>query len=818
MGLPVVSFAGRVKKLLMSAVAKAYIAAVLIAGYGLLAYSGANWSEIAGGKLALSLLFVVLASPLKVKIPGVLGTLSINYLVTLMAMSYLPLPAMLVTAATGSITQCVWGTKAAKVLQTLFSVAGTILSAAAGYTAFQSPAVRGVSENAALLYFVASLVYFFVNTVLISLVLSLTSGKPSFRHWYENFFFTAPQYLICAVLAWAFSVLFQSLGWEVAVLLLPTAYLVERSYRIYLGRLGDEQQQAKRMAELHLRTIKALALAIDAKDETTHDHLRRMQVYSTEIARELGLSDDEIHALNAAALLHDIGKLAVPEYIISKPGKLTAEEFEKMKVHPAVGAEILEAVEFPYPVVPIVRSHHERWDGSGYPDGLRGMAIPIGARILAVVDSLDALASDRQYRAGIPLEEAIEVIAQESGKTFDPRVVDIVVRRFAEFERKTKATTPTVTRVRSFRGATHLEVASAGEAGPNTADLAQMNFTLSIAAARQEIQSLLEVTRDIGTSLSIEDTFSLLAGRLKNIVPHDSLAIYITEGKVLRPEYVTGAEAKLFSSLEIPVGQGLSGWVVEKQKPIINGSPSVEPGYLNDPTKFSTLRSALAVPLEGVDGPLGALALYSSQVEAFTADHLRLLLAISAKSGTAIQNALRFKQAQRSAATDELTGLPNARSLFLHLDSEVKVAMANESTLTVLVTDLDGFKAVNDHFGHLEGNRLLQLTAQGLRQLCRGSDYVARMGGDEFVVILRSATPESVERRMTQMRDMVEAHGLAVTGQPCVSLSVGQSVFPADGTSAETLLDVADKRMFAIKQELYRSGKKKRGEMYTPTP
>jgi len=804
----------------MNATAKSYIAAVLLAGYGLLFYACLSGSGMHWTRLAVCLVMVVAASPLKVALPGVPGTLSINYMVSLLAMGYLSFPGTLLVAAAGSLTQCVWHTKnRPKAVQILFSVAGTILSAGAGYQIFHHASVLALSENVALHYFAASLVYFFLNTALISLVMSLTSRHPIFRHWYENFFFTAPQYLICAALAWAFSIVYESLGWEVAVLLLPTVYLVERCYRIYLGRLGEQQQHVKRMAELHLRTIKALALPIDAKDETTHDHLRRMQVYSTEIARELGLSDDLIQALNAAALLHDIGKLAVPEYIISKPGKLTAEEFEKMKVHPAVGAEILEAVEFPYPVVPIVRSHHERWDGSGYPDGLRGEEIPIGARILAVVDSLDALASDRQYRAGVPLEDAIAIIAQESGRNFDPLVVEIVTRRFADFEQKTKATTPTVsptvTRVRTFRGATHVE-SVAPDVGPNTVDLVQMNFTLSIAAARQEIQTLLEVTRDIGTSLSIDDTFSLLAGRLKNIVPHDSLAIYIHDGQLLRPEYVTGTESKLFGALEIPVGQGLSGWVFENQKPVVNGSPSVEPGYLNDPSKFSTLRSALAVPLEGTEGAIGALTLYSAQADAFTLDHLRLLLAISSKSGTAIENALRYKQAQRSAATDELTGLPNARSLFLHLDNEVKVAAAGDTVLTILVTDLDGFKAVNDHFGHLEGNRLLQFTAQGLRQLCRGADYVARMGGDEFVVILRGATPEAVDRRIAQMREMVEAQGLAVTGRNCVSLSVGQSIFPTDAASAELLLDVADKRMFAIKQELYRSGKKKRGEIFTP--
>src|SRR5208283_5016600 len=157
--------------------------------------------------------------------------------------------------------------------------------------------------------------------------------------------------------------------------------------------------------------------------------------YAIEIAKELNLNADEIDALRAAAILHDIGKLAVPEHIISKPGKLTAEEFEKMKIHPVVGAKILERVKFPYPVASIVRSHHEKWDGSGYPNGLVGEAIPIGARILSTVDCLDALASDRQYRKALPLDEAMAKVASEAGAAFDPRVVAILERRYVEWEK-----------------------------------------------------------------------------------------------------------------------------------------------------------------------------------------------------------------------------------------------------------------------------------------------------------------------------------------------------------------------------------------------
>src|SRR6202035_1842861 len=212
------------------------------------------------------------------------------------------------------------------------------------------------------------------------------------------------------------------------------------SYRLYLGKLEDQKRHVEEIANLHLRTIEALALAIEAKDQTTHDHLQRVRIYAIEVAKELGMTGTDLEALHAAALLHDIGKLAVPEHIISKPGRLTPEEFEKMKIHPIVGAEILERVQFPYPVVPIVRAHHEKWDGTGYPYGLRGEEIPIGARILAAVDCLDALASDRQYRRALPLEDAMARVAAESGTAFDPKVIQALRARYRELEARAKTT------------------------------------------------------------------------------------------------------------------------------------------------------------------------------------------------------------------------------------------------------------------------------------------------------------------------------------------------------------------------------------------
>src|ERR1700691_889767 len=287
-----------------------------------------------------------------------------------------------------------------------------------------------VGTNKPILLMVAALVFFLANTLPVSIVISLTEQKSIRKIWSECYFWSFPYYLVGAAVVGLVGIINQRAGWQTSLLVLPVIYWVYRSYRLYLGRLEAEKERVEvekrhveQIASLNMRTIEALALAIEAKDHTTHTHLHRVRTYAVEIAKELNLSSDETEALRAAALLHDIGKLAVPEQIISKPGRLTPEEFEKMKVHPLVGAEILERVAFPYAVAPIVRSHHERWDGSGYPDGLCGEEIPIGARILAAVDCLDALASHRQYRRALGLEEAMEEVAALAGKSFDPKVV-----------------------------------------------------------------------------------------------------------------------------------------------------------------------------------------------------------------------------------------------------------------------------------------------------------------------------------------------------------------------------------------------------------
>ena len=613
----------------------------------------------------------------------------------------------------------------------------------------------------------------------------------------------------------------QYIRWQALLLVVPVVYVIFRSYRLYLSRLETEKNHAEAMATLHLRTIEALALAIDAKDHTTHDHLERVQAYAVEIGKELGLSGLEMQALQAAALLHDIGKLAVPEHIISKPGKLTPEEFEKMKIHPVVGAEILERVKFPYPVVPIVRHHHERWDGTGYPAGLKGLEIPIGARILAAVDCLDALASDRQYRRALPIDKALAVVVSESGKSYDPAVVE-VLRKKCLILGGMKLSDVAVTDLGSLSLDVKIEngkaPATGFEQGQSTEASApkQADFLQTIGAARQEAQALFELAQALGNSLSLNDTLSVMAARVRNLVPFDAIAVYLVRNGKLKAEYAIGEDSRLFASLEIPVGQGLSGWVAENRKAIVNGNPSVEPGYLNDPKVFSRLHSALAVPLEDDDRVVGVLTLYHAEKDAFSRDQLRVLQALGSKLSISIENAMKYERAETSATVDYLTSLPNARSLFVHLEDELARCKREDTELMILLCDLDGFKQVNDRFGHLAGNKVLSLFASGMKERCRPHDYVARMGGDEFVVVLPGLTQAAVRKKAQELDQVAEDAGRQVCVDAILGLSVGEALYGPDGQDAQTLLGVADQRMYKDKQR--RKEAKARGQSSTRVP
>jgi putative nucleotidyltransferase with HDIG domain len=593
-------------------------------GASVLVWGALNWHANDPLRFASFVAAAAIGSVLKVRLPGFTGTTSVSSLFVLIGLVNLSLPEALAVGTVSMLVQCTWRTqKRPRPIQVSFNVG--VLAIAVYVTAFVYAFARPNFGELLSLAFLA-LTYFCVNTFPIAAVIGLTEGKRVLAVW-SSYRWTLAYYAVGASMAWVIGTLPHGIQWEFPIICLPLVYLVHRSNRTHMAQMEQERTHMQAVNELHMRTIEALALAIDAKDHTTHDHLQRVQLYATEIGKDLGLTEQELDALTAAAVLHDIGKLAVPESIISKPGKLSRAEFEKMKIHPVVGAEILERVEFPYPVVPIVRAHHEKWDGSGYPYGLRGEEIPIGARILSAVDCLDALASDRQYRRALPLDEAMARVASEAGTAFDPKVVRALQGRYRELEARAKTTEapaqpPLSVDIKITRGSAP---AAGFEAEPPATPPTAHPVAQARATRLQRQESLPEMPAAGVCSLQWEEALTVAALRIRRVIAYDAIALCACEDDFVRAKFVGGEDGADLDSLTVRQGQGLIGWVAEVGKPILNGNPAVEPGYAKG-ERSPGLSSALALPLVNAGRVVGVVALYRREKDAFASNELVCML------------------------------------------------------------------------------------------------------------------------------------------------------------------------------------------------
>ena len=596
------------------------------------------------------LLLTVVASALKTVLPASEGTVSVNFVFFLVGICNMTISETLALALVATIVQCFWRSKKRlSFVHFAFNLSQVSLAITAAYWTYVVLFSHVFHSRAPLPLLVAAIVYFLLNSFPVAAVVALAENTSIINKWDTGYCWTFPYYLIGAAIAGLIQFINRLAGWEMSILVLPAVYVIYRSYCMHLGRWEDEKRHLEDLASLNMRTIETLALAIEAKDHTTGDHLQRVRVYAMELGKDLGLSPAELQALQAASVLHDIGKLAVPESIISKPGKLTPEEFEKMKIHPIVGAEIVEQVRFPYPVAPIVHSHHEKWDGSGYPDGIAGEAIPIGARILSAVDCLDALASDRQYRRALPLDEAMAHVVRESGKAFDPRVVAALQARYIELEYLARSQAP------EERPKLSLDVKVERGAAPD----AGFATSATPSAQSQLGLTLIDVLNRTEEPLTLDETLSAAALRLRHLVPFDAMAVFALQRDVLVPRFVMGENLRHLSSLRIRNGQGLTGWVAETGNYIINGNPKVEPGL--EGSRSFALCSALAVPLSYAGCVVGVLSVYALQPDAFTSENLNVLQASAHQLGDVIGEKLNAEQPQRSPRTSEWRHRSHAR-------------------------------------------------------------------------------------------------------------------------------------------------------------
>ncbi|HYY43108.1 MAG TPA: HD domain-containing phosphohydrolase, partial [Pyrinomonadaceae bacterium] len=379
-----------------------------------------------------------------------------------------------------------------------------------------------------------------------------------------------------------------------------------------------EQAQQERITTLekaHRETIEALAVAINAKDEVTHEHVLRVQIYAAGVARILGCTEAEVEALRAGALLHDVGKIAVPDYVLNKPGKLTAAEFEKMKLHTLVGAQILSRVEFPYPIVPVVRHHHERWDGKGYPDGLQGTDIPLTARILSVVDCFDAVREDRQYRKGLTREEAINLIMQGSGAQYDPRVVGTFITHLPEFEaeiiahREAPAQTFGIEQLEELSEAARRVLPAAGLA----TDTAGAVEPTEHKFANEQQAALTALAQTLDETTSRAELITAFIAQVQTLVPYETCALTMVapDSGAYVVTHADGTHDALIVGRSVTPGEGVTGWVLVNRKPFYNADPKLDLPATLAP-HFAAYRTLAACPITQADEVQGALTLYAT--------------------------------------------------------------------------------------------------------------------------------------------------------------------------------------------------------------
>jgi putative nucleotidyltransferase with HDIG domain len=605
---------------MMPPAGRAYVAAVGLGGTILFALSAGRLARSGiSVELAVFAALTIVSGRFTLKIPSINSTLSVSEMFGFTCVLLFGPEAAAVTLALDSLVLG-WRRRMTRE-QVLFNfgnltlavwISGALFFAVAGVP----PLLGSNAPPGGLLLPLALLAtsYFVLNSGLTALAIALDAREHPLKVWRDHFLWLAPSYAAGASVALLLVVALHQVHYTAIALIPPLLFISYLTLRSSFGRLEDAKGHVEKLNRLYFSTVETLATAIDAKDEVTHSHIRRVQSGAMALAREMGVTDPQtLQAIEAAALLHDTGKIAVPEHILNKPGKLTPAEFEKMKLHAPIGAEILASIEFPYPVVPIVRHHHENWDGTGYPDGLRGAAIPIGARILSVVDCFDALTSDRPYRRRMSDEDALRIVKERRGVMYDPQVVDTFV---ASYQRIMPPSDE----------AAHPVARALGDAREAVKQIAAEPASVSETAVSDEVLAVTSLARAVAGEASISDVGALAWMTLRTVVPCTSMALFVNEDSsdAVAVRFAAGAHTPHLRQVRRSRGTGVAGWVSATRRGALNAEPSLDLGVGS--SKLSPpLLSTLAVPLTHEGTCVGVLALYSSASNAFSEDQLRLL-------------------------------------------------------------------------------------------------------------------------------------------------------------------------------------------------
>jgi putative nucleotidyltransferase with HDIG domain len=562
----------------------------------------------------------LLTGSFTVKLPSLPAKISVSETFVFTSVLLFGTSAGVVTVVLDALVISLW-MKTSKPRRVFFNATAPAIALWASSTTFfyVTQAVPGQisrEDVAALIapMFAFAFLYFLVNTTLVAGALATERKERFGTIWWENFPPVSTTYFVGGSIALLIVAYTDHIDLTVLMMIIPLLVISYLTFRTSMGRLEDANRHIAQISEMYLSTIETLAMAVDAKDQITHGHIRRVQVFAVELAKRLGVREEHsLKGIEAAALLHDMGKLAIPEHILNKPGKLTEAEFNKMKRHADIGADLLSSIRFPYPVVPIVRHHHENWNGMGYPTGLAGTDIPLGARILSVVDCFDALTSDRPYRPRLSDDEAFQVLRERRGNMYDPLVVDTFI-----------AAHPTIAPAAILAGQNARSLLPTMLDG---ADGTPVDSPLrDIRATAIQSSQLSEYSRELQAALSLGEAIELTGQYVRMFMPAAVCAVYNydSDADILICVGATGDPQQRIRNLAIRRGDRISGWAAANETTIANSDATLDLGATAE-TFVPPLRSALSTPINERNRLIGVLTVYAERPQVFGDDHKYLI-------------------------------------------------------------------------------------------------------------------------------------------------------------------------------------------------
>lgn len=752
--------------------------------------------------LAVSIVVTALINQHQPRLPKLKANVSAKELSIFWGVIWLGVPGgVWLSLAASAATYWLFPKDKKRWLTTIFcSVISTFIAANSFYFFLQSVGIQEnpVVNNTGLVWLIPAIgvmaaVQFAVNSLLFVIFLKLQSDK-SFAEFFKDVFrANYGSYLVGLLAIIPLHLAFGDFGLMFGLVILPMTVIANLGFRIHEQTLELKTKEIMESSRIHLATVEALATAIDARDQVGVGHVRRTQIYAVGMGELLGLSEGEIDALRTGALLHDIGKLGVPDHILNKPGRLTPAEMEKMKIHSIVGASILEKINFLNPVVPTVKYHHEMWDGSGYPEGLKREEIPLTARILSVADAYDTLRGARPYRMAVSRDEARRFLLAGSNTQFDPKLIDIFLRNLRQFEMEVEA------EGLAYELDDQISDLFIGE---DAAGESNQGYVEHIKRANREVFALYELARVFSSSLNLQDTLSLFVKKIGELMPFETCVVYLLDKtqEFAEAAYAEGNNAEFIKGKRIKVGEGATGYVLKKRQAVYNINPALDFSFYKVDF-IQDYRAMAALPLIANERLIGVVSLYSCELDNYEDEHMRLLETISRIASDAISKSVYHAETETHALTDPMTNLPNARCLQLHFENEVARAKRNNNEFQLIMLDLDGFKLVNDTYGHKMGDLLLREVAKVMRAQLREYDFLARYAGDEFVAIIPDTSNEGIQELCHRLEKAVSGFKLPVgdgrfTG---VGVSIGSATYPTSGESLDQVIIAADKGMYSVK-------------------